>query len=284
MYPDHQAGLWVVERPAERPLPIVFDCPHSGHDYPADFGSCQPLEALRPAEDALVESLVARAPDYGITVIRALFPRSYVDVNRAEDDLDPELIEGEWPAPLRPGPKSELGIGLIRRWVVPGVPIYDRKLEVAEVQARIEGYWRPYRARLRTLVDELVERHGRCVYLQWHSMKSVGNAATPDGPGARRPDVVLGDRRSTTARPRLTGRLRNLFGDQGFRVRVNVPYAGADLLRVIGDPAHHVDAVQIELNRALFIDEDSVVRNRRYDETKARIEGVIEALAARPLP
>ncbi|MFW5680402.1 MAG: N-formylglutamate amidohydrolase [Pseudomonadota bacterium] len=281
---DEAPGIWAIERPEGRALPILFDCPHSGEDYPSDFGSCQPIEALRPAGDALVDRLIAAAPDHGITVIRALFPRAYIDVNRAEDDLDPELLDGVWPTPLHPGPKSDLGIGLIRRLVTPGVPIYDRRLAVEEVRARIETYWRPYRARLRALIDETVQTHGRCVYLQWHSMKAVGNAATPDGPGVRRPDVVLGDRRSTTARPRFTGRLRNLFGDQGFRVRVNHPYAGADLLRVVGDPAHGVDAVQVELNRSLFIDEETVEPNRRFDETKARVEGVIAALAARPLP
>lgn len=281
---EREAGVWEIVRPTERALPILFDCPHSGRDYPADFASCQPLERLRPAEDAYVDRLLEAAPGLGITTIRALFPRAYVDVNRAEDDLDPDLLDGTWPAPLRPGPKTDLGIGLIRRLVVPGVPIYDRRLTVAEVQGRIEGYWRPYRTRVTTLVEETARTHGRCIYLQWHSMKSVGNAATPDGPGVKRPDVVLGDRRSTSARPRLTGRLRNLFGDQGFRVRVNHPYAGADLLGVIGQPQDGIDAIQIELNRALFVDEVRVEPNRHFAETQARIEGVLQALAARPLP
>ncbi len=279
-----QAGVFEIVEPAGRSLPILFDCPHSGRDYPADFGSCQPIEALRPAEDAFVDRLVEVAPSLGITTIRALFPRAYIDVNRAADDLDPELLDGAWPEPLRPGPKTDLGIGLIRRVVVPEVPIYDRKLPVAEVQSRIATCWQPYRRRLRVLIDTIAATHGRCVYLQWHSMKSVGNAATPDGPGVKRPDVVLGDRRSTTARPRLTGRIRNLFGDQGFRVRVNHPYAGADLLREIGAPQDGIDAIQIELNRALFVDEVKVEPNRLFEDTKARVEGVIQALAARPLP
>src|SRR4051794_2560339 len=134
---DHAIPSVLVRRdPVAPEVPLVFDSPHSGTEYPADFNHACPLAALRGAEDLYVEDLFGAAPEHGATLLAALFPRSYIDVTRDLADLDPALLDTPWPAPLSPGEKTKLGIGLIRRFAKPGLPVYDRKLTVAEAEAR----------------------------------------------------------------------------------------------------------------------------------------------------
>src|SRR6266481_258510 len=135
--------LWCRD-PQTAELPLVFDSPHSGTSYPEDFRYSCPLKILRRAEDTHVDELYAAAPALGATLIGAVFPRSYVDVNRALDDLDAALIDGVWPTPLAPSHNTRSGLGLVRRVSRPGTPIYDHKLGVAEILARLERYHTPY--------------------------------------------------------------------------------------------------------------------------------------------
>ena len=261
MQDEEQPGVFRLQLPAAPRVPVLFESPHSGRLYPPDFASCQPEAALRPAEDAFVDELLAMAPSHGIPVMAALFPRAYVDPNRALDDLDPALLAEPWPEPVAPGPKSALGIGLVRRVVTPEVPIYDRRLTVAEVRRRIDAYWRPYRARLDALIAALARQHGQLLIVQWHSMKAEGNAATPDGPGARRADVVLGDRHGRTAAPAVVDRLAGLFAAEGLTVARNAPYAGTPILQHMTTLAPGVQAIQVELNRRLYLDEATTERH-----------------------
>lgn len=268
-----------LHRPCAREVPILFESPHSGRVYPADFGSSQPIERLRPAEDAHVDALLETAPGHGITVIEALFPRAYIDVNRELCDLDPALLAGPWPEPLNPGPKTALGIGLVRRLVTPGVPIYDRRLEVAEVRRRIDAYWRPYRQCVDALVVELAARHGWLLVVQWHSMKSKGNEATPDGPGATRPDVVLGNRYHRSAERHVTECVGRLFEKHGLTVAYNAPYAGTPILERIAGLAPGVQAIQVELNRSLYLDEATAVPHAGMDALRQIVTDVAASLA-----
>src|SRR5215472_14709356 len=135
--------LWRRD-PRTAELPLVFDSPHSGSIYPEDFRFCCPLEVLRTAEDTYVDELYGAAPAFGATLIGAVFPRSYLDANRAVDDLDSALIDGRWPSALAPSHKTRSGLGLVRRVVRPGIQIYDRKLGVDELLARVERYHAPY--------------------------------------------------------------------------------------------------------------------------------------------
>lgn len=257
-------------------VPVVFDSPHSGRDYPADFGAVLPIEALRAAEDAFVDELFAAAPEHGAVLLRALFPRSYIDPNRAPDDIDPRMIEGSWPAPLNPGPKTELGIGLIRRAVAPGLFVYGRKLSVAEVEHRLARYWRRYHAALKGVLDRLHRAHGAVWHLNCHSMKSVANGMTPDPAGTRRPDIVLGDRDGTSCEPAFTRLAAETLRRFGFSVAVNDPYKGAEILRRHGRPAEGRHSLQIEIRRDLFMSEAMHVRNEGF----ARVEAAMGDLAA----
>lgn len=262
--------------PGAPAVPVVFDSPHSGREYPADFGAALPLEALRGAEDAFVDELFAAAPEHGATLLCALFPRSYIDANRAPDDIDPRLIEGEWPRPLRPGPKAALGIGLIRRSIAPGLFIYGRRLPVAEVERRLSVCWRPYHAALASAIERLRRAHGVVWHIDCHSMKSVANGMTPDAAGTRRPEIALGDRDGTSCEPAFTRLVKETLERLGFEVAVNEPYKGAEIVRRYGRPAEGRHSLQIEIRRDLFMNEAMHVRNEGF----VRVQAAMSDLAA----
>ena len=244
----------VVRGPSAAGAPVVFDSPHSGFDWPADFTPTAPADAIRSTWDAHVARLFEGAPSAGATLLEATFPRAYIDVNRAVNDLDSTMIDSAWSEPLAPTDYSRRGMGLIRRDALPGVPMYASPLAVAAVRTRIDQWYLPYRARLAALIDELHATHGTVWHVNCHSMKSRGNAMNVDA-GAARPDLVISDRRGATAESGLTARIADWFAGRGYRVQENDPYQGGDLVRTFGDPARGRSSVQIEINRALYMDE-----------------------------
>jgi len=262
--------------PAGTHLPLVFDSPHSGGAYPDDFRHAAPRDVLRAAEDTHVEALFAAAPAHGAPLLEALFPRSYIDANRGLADIDPSLLADAWPGELAPGEKSRLGLGLIRRLARPGVPVYDRKLTAAEIQARIDAYYLPYHRELRRLLDDAHARHGGGVHVNCHSMASKGNAMTPDG-AATRADIVLGDRDGATCAPEFTAMVAEALRGSGYHVRINDPYKGAELVRRYADPARGRHSLQIEINRRLYMDETTRERSQNF----ARLAGDLTRLVAR---
>lgn len=259
--------------------PVVFDSPHSGVIFPPDFEPVCPPRLLRDAEDRFVDALLATAPAHGAGLLCALFPRSYIDVNRAVDDLDEDLLDGPWPGPLRRGDTSRYGLGLVRKVYRPGVPLYDRRLTVAEVTNRIERYYRPYHAALAEMLDAVWARHGRVWYVDCHSMPSVAPLAG-DGPGRERADFVLGDRDGTTADPEFTAFLADTLRGLGYGVRINDPYKGVELIRRHGRPAEGRHAVQLEINRRLYLDERTLEPDAGYDALRADIDRLIAAVCA----
>lgn len=270
----------VVERidPDGAAIPLVLDSPHSGCIYPADFGARLPLIALRHTEDAFIDDLFGDGPAHGATMVRALFPRSYIDPNRAADDLDPSMLDGEWPGPLNPGPKVALGIGLIP-CKEPGGDVYDRKLGVTEVQNRIENYWRPYHQAVSGLIEERHREFGRVWHVNCHSMPAVSSHISPEGPGKQRPDMVIGDRDGATCDPAFTNLIAETLRGFGYDVRVNDPYKGVELVRAYSDPAKGRNSVQIEINRGLYMDENKVERSANFATLKGQIDSLIGELA-----
>ncbi len=244
-------ALWEAADPA----PLVVDSPHSGRDLPTDFDPAPDPSVVRQTEDAYVDHLFAEAPAHGAALLVARFSRAYIDVNRATDEIDPALLSEPWPSPVRTTEKTRLGVGLIRRLVADGIPVYARKLSAAEVWRRIETCWRPYRAALANVLAGRAARFGGAIYLDAHSMKSVANGCTPDPPGTRRPDFVLGDLRGTACGGWLTDHLEHALVARGYAVAVNWPYAGADLVRSFADPGRGIHAIQLEVNRRLYLDE-----------------------------
>jgi N-formylglutamate amidohydrolase len=285
--PDHPGTALPAERtrfeipgvlwrrdPQTAEVPLVFDSPHSGSDYPGDFGFCCPLEILRSAEDTYVDELYAAAPEIGATLIGAIFPRSYLDPNRAVDDLDTALIDGIWPAPLAPSHKTQAGLGLVRRVARPGTPIYDRRLSVAEIVARVDRYHAPYHRVLDEACLRLHQKFGVVWHLNCHSMPSQRNGRK----GGHCADFVLGDRDGTTCAPEFTDFVAEVLRRRGYTVRVNEIYKGVEIVKRQGRPALHRHSLQIEVDRALYMDQKTLAKGPGFAGLQADITHLIEAL------
>ncbi len=267
-----------ILRPQAAAAPVLFDSPHSGRHYPPDFRPGSTSLELRRGEDAYVDELLQDAPTVGVTVLSATYARCWIDANRDEDDLDVTMLADEWPGPLRPTEKSRMGLGLVRRYVTPGVAVNAGPLTAAEVRRRIETAYRPYHEALDALVAALRSAHGRVWFVDWHSMKSVGNAMTPDGPGAPRPDFVVSDDLGRTCAPELTDVVVSELRGMGYDVRVNDPYKGGRIVKRVGRPGEGVHTLQVEVNRALYLDEAAVEKTAGFDGVRAALLRLAEAL------
>ncbi|UCE31902.1 MAG: N-formylglutamate amidohydrolase [Burkholderiales bacterium] len=268
-----------IEAPVAPAVALVFDSPHSGSQYPDDFGHAIDRSILRRSEDAHIEDLFAPVTELGGTLLHALFPRCYLDPNRALEDLDLSMIDGDWPHAVAPSGKTRQGKGLVWYRVKEHGPIYDRKLTAAEVQRRIEQCWQPYHAAISRLLDEAHARHGRFVHVNCHSMASRGDSFSEDGPVAR-PDFVLGDRDGSSCDPRITETAAAVLRELGYRVAVNDPYKGMELVRRYSNPGRARHSLQIEINRALYMEETTIERSDGYARLKAHLFELMRALAA----
>ncbi len=264
--------LWRRD-PEAAELPLVFDSPHSGSHYPEDFRFSCPLEHLRRAEDAYVDELYADAPAHGATLIGALFPRSYLDPNRGVEDIDEALIDGEWPTPLKPSQKTRSGLGLVRR-VARSTPIYDRKLSVDEVLARIERCHTPYHRVLDEACTRLHAKYGTVWHINCHSMPSKRSARDIGRPA----DFVLGDRDGTTCDKELTDFVAAVLRRRGYDVRINEIFKGVEIVKRQGRPAARRHSLQIEVDRALYMDQKTLQKNSNFAQLRSDIAHLIEML------
>ncbi|HUR56471.1 MAG TPA: N-formylglutamate amidohydrolase [Opitutaceae bacterium] len=256
---------------------MVFDSPHSGLDYPPDFEPVASRAAILTTWDAYVDELWGGVPAAGATLLTALFPRAYVDANRAANDIDPEVLDAPWPHATVRSDYTRRGMGLIRRFAEPDVPMYARPLSIAAVKHRIGRYHEPYRRALRETLDAVGRRQGVVWHFNCHSMKS-GNGRS-NGAAAKRPDVTIGDRDGATASPRVTDWVAKFFRDRGYTVAINHPYRGGDIVRTQGDPARGRHSIQIEINRALYMDEATCERGPRFGALRAELTAFAHAAA-----
>jgi N-formylglutamate amidohydrolase len=263
--------------PQAASVPAVFDSPHSGTDYPEDFGSIAPLSVLRRGEDAFVDELFGSAPNHGAPLIAARFPRVYIDANRDLIDLDPAMLDGPWPDPLVPSRKTELGVGLVWRIMPPDSRLYDRLLSVAEVRGRIERCWKPYHQAVARAIDETHQRFGKVWHVNCHSMPAMGNAASEDGPTARA-EFVLGDRDGTTCDAAFTAFVAGQLRAMGYDVKINEPYKGVELVRRYSDPARGRHSLQLEVNRKLYMDEKRIEKIAGFSELQANLDKLVAAI------
>ena len=270
--------LWRRD-PQGAELPLVFDSPHSGAHYPEDFRFCCPFPVLRTTEDAHVDALYAKAPAYGATLIAALFPRSYIDPNRALDDLDPALFDGLWPAPLAPSHKTRAGLGLVRRQVRPGIPIYEGRLASGDILARIERCHIPYHRTLDEACERLHRRFGALWHVNCHSMPSTRSAAMRGKGRSLHADFVLGDRDGTTCAREFTDLAAHLLRGRGYTVRINEVYKGVEIVRRQGRPRENRHSLQIEVDRALYMDQKTLERSEGFAGVEADIGFLISGLA-----
>jgi N-formylglutamate amidohydrolase len=248
--------------------PLVFDSPHSGSVYPSDFDFAAPVAVMRRAEDAFVDELFASAPAHGAALLAALFPRSYVDPNRHEHEIDTLLLNEPWPHAIQSSHRSARGLGVVRRLVRATVAVYDRRLSVSEVQSRIARYHRPYHDELSAMIAEAYGRFGAVWHVNCHSMKSTAK-------GRLRDDFVLGDRDGTTCAPEFTDLVAATLRGLGYSVGLNHPFKGAEIVIRHGDPAAGRHSLQIEINRGLYMDEARIEKSADFPRLRQDIDQLI---------
>lgn len=265
--------------PEERTSCVVFASPHSGRDYPFAFLQSSLLDerSIRSSEDAFVDLLFDAAPQHGAPLLAARMPRAFVDLNRHEAELDPAVIEG-----IRPtghNPRVTSGLGVIPRVVANGRTIRAGKISRAEAEDRIARYYRPYHARLRALIGESLEMFGQAILLDCHSMPHEALLAARYAPGET-PDVVLGDLFGAACGREIVDAVEAIFTGAGLRVARNTPFAGAFVMQQYGRPDRGQHALQIEIDRALYLNEALVRPNGNYHAFKQVMDEIVAALAA----
>jgi N-formylglutamate deformylase len=250
-------------------IPLVCDSPHSGTLYPEDFQHAVPYSLLRAGEDTHIDELWSAAPDVGATLLKANFPRTYIDPNRTLNDIDQLLIDDIWPDPLEPSEKSRLGFGLIWRQLNATTPIYDRQLSIAEVKHRINQYYLPYHEALNRAIENKVDRFGGVWHLNLHSMPNNAyerlQIKYPPHPLA---DFVLGDRDGTTCEPEFIEFIEQNLRSMGYSVSRNDPYKGMQLIANIGKPKENRHSLQVELRRPVYMDEITRIPNKNFHVVK----------------
>ncbi len=267
-HPSSGLGILDLQRPVVQSLPLVLASPHSGAEYPADFLASSRLDplALRRSEDSFVDELFGAAPRLGAPLLAARFPRAYVDVNREAYELDPGMFCDELPGFVNAGsPRVRMGLGTIARLVANGEEIYTEKLSFAEAQHRIERHYRPYHQVLTRLVEETEALFGGYLLIDCHSMPSGAGS----GCGRTWADIVLGDCHGGACAPEILDAARRFLAERGFSVAINAPYAGGFTTDHYGRPNLHRHALQIEINRALYMNEQSY-RRKPYFARLAR--------------
>ena len=277
MSTDHPS--FSLHGPGEPRTPLVLDSPHSGFDFPADFGAAVSEFELRDGEDCFVDELWMPATGRGIGLIAARVPRTYIDYNRHAGDIDLALIDGgRWPGEHVPSGKARLGKALIWRTLDDGVDIYDRKLGVEEVRHRIERYHRPYHHALQKRIEATHARFGASWHIDCHSMNAVAGAQGEGGAGAPRADVVLGDRDGTTCDPAFTAFVRAHLANLGYDVKVNDPYKGVELVRAYSNPAARRMSLQLEVNKRLYMDQATRQKTAGFATLQKDLASLVDAL------
>lgn len=264
--------------PAHRSTSVVFASPHSGRDYSRAFLRRSVLDerTIRTSEDAFVDQLFNAAPAQGAPLIAARAPRAFIDLNRGADELDPALVRGA--KRVGHNPRINAGLGVIPRVVAGGRAIYRGKLTLAEAQARLQEHWHPYHAKVQGLIADATALFGQAILIDCHSMphEAVENFCRT---GTVKPEIVVGDRFGASASAEVVEQIEAAFRDAGFKVGRNTPFAGAYTAQAYGRPGrgHHV--VQIEIDRALYMDEARIEPNARFEEVRTLIDKITARIA-----
>jgi len=264
-----------LEMPEPQTGPVIVASPHSGRYYPWGFARSTILDerTIRSSEDAFVDMLVSEAPAMGAPLLAAEYPRAYIDLNRSCDELDPAVIADLARVPSNPRVSS--GLGVIPRVVANGRLIYRGKMRLREAEERIEQVWRPYHACLDGLMQATRAEYGTAILLDFHSMPGDALDAVARAPGAPRPDVVIGDRFGASASGDVVDALEAAFQGTGLVVSRNTPFAGAYIAQHYGRPSRDRHAIQIEIDRGIYMNEALIRPNGNFRHVKALLTGVL---------
>ncbi len=268
-----------IIRPTTLRTPVIFASPHSGRRYPLDLLEQTKLDkqTLRLSEDSYVDLLIESAPQFGAPILRAMFPRAYVDVNRSIKELDPAMFQGNLPFVADKKSNRVLaGLGVVPRIVADGQNIYARKLPAGEAMKRLATCYEPYHAALVQLIQEAKNAFGVAVVIDCHSMPSAGGVPLRSGEPSI--DFVLGDRFGVSSAPSLPGLIETMLRRNGHHVVRNVPYAGGYVANAYGRPTQGVHVLQIEINRGLYLDETRITRTSGFDGLRDLFKELIEEL------
>jgi N-formylglutamate amidohydrolase len=263
-----------VRHPSHRAVPLVLASPHSGSDYPEDLLTASRLDplTLRRSEDSFVDEIFAAAPELGAPLLVARFPRAYLDANREPWELDPTMFSDALPNYVNiRSPRVRMGLGTVARVVASGEEIYARKLRFAEARQRVELLYHPYHHALRQLVLDTEAAFGGCLLIDCHSMPS----AAGDGGGRDAAEIVLGDCHGAACAPYVVAAARAFLTERGFAVALNAPYAGGFTTGHYGNPRRRRHALQIEINRALYMDERRYRRKPGFDRLTIEMTALV---------
>lgn len=271
-------GPFQLAEPEVLTSAAVFNSPHSGSTYPEALIARSRLSehALRASEDAFVDRMFKPAPEFGAPLLAATLPRAWIDLNRSPTELDPALIEGVQGAGLNQ--RIAAGLGVVPRIVAEGTAIYNGKISKSDAQQRIRMVHQPYHEKLGDLLRRASATFGTAVLFDCHSMPSDALRAAPRVRGAL-PDIVLGDRFGASASREVTAQTQEIFQDAGFKVARNAPFAGGYITQRYGRPSRNVHAVQIEIDRSLYMDQKRIEPLPGFDEIRDRLFGVIQRLS-----
>ncbi len=255
----------------------IFSSPHSGSDYPEDFLARIELDPheIRSSEDAFVDELFVSANDFGAPLLAATYPRAFVDLNRAHDEMDPAIIHGAVKRGMNP--RIAAGLGVIPRVVSEGRAIMRGKISLADAERRLILAYEPYHRMLNQLIRRQLELFGMAVLFDCHSMPHEALASAPKVRG-KRPDVILGDRFGAACDYQIMEQTADAFSEQGFVVARNAPFAGGHITQFYGRPSRNVHAIQIEIDRSIYMNEQSVTPSLAFGHVKTRLGKVIATL------
>lgn len=270
--------------PDEQLVPLVFASPHSGTAYPPEFlrDATVGLDILRRSEDIFVDQIFTPVVRRGAPLLRALFPRAFLDPNREPYELDPAMFADTLPAHVNTtSVRAMTGLGTVPRVVGAGIPISARKLVFAEAESRIQTLYHPYHKALAALIERTRARFGYCVLVDCHSMPSTGGQLDDDD-SLSRIDIALGDCFGVSCAKALLVATEKVFVGRGYRVAHNSPYAGGFTTRHYGRPETGVHALQIEISRRLYVNETTYQPRPGMEALMATIDPLVDALAGTP--
>jgi N-formylglutamate amidohydrolase len=273
-----QPGLFLRYAPAAAPAPLLVDVSRSGREYPPQYRTPLPFTTVHDNVSMYLEDLYAATPSLGGTLLYCCFPNTWIDVNRSELDMDPAVVDGQWPVPLKPTARTLEGLGLIKTRSRYGEPFQERKLTVAEIEERLDLYYRPYHAELKRIVDALHGRFGVLRQISCHCMSAVGAPTHPDA-GKPRADFCVSDLHGKTASREAMELVVETLKSCGYSVSVNDPYVGNELIARHGNPALGRDSIQVEINKKLFIDTQTFRKTSGYAKLKADLGRLLKTVA-----